>query len=83
MSVPSKIVLRPAAHSDQRETVGKAVAIKRVLFEVRLHEPLEQAALLRLGLRCRADVVEDLVEATHELTRRGADRCARVAGKPG
>ena len=42
---------------------GEAVAIERILLEIRLHQPLEQAALLDFGAGDGPDVIEYALEA--------------------
>ena len=43
--------------------IGEAVTIERILLEIRLHQPLEQAALLDFGAGDGPDVIEYAPEA--------------------
>lgn len=43
--------------------LGEPLLVQRILAEVRLHEPLEQAALPGFGLRDGTDVIEGVLES--------------------
>ena len=54
---PGRRPFRPQPH------IGETVPIKRVLLEIRFHQPLEEVALLDFGAGDGADVVEYTLEA--------------------